>query len=192
MAWIAYVDESMRQRHDESGIYVLAAAMFDDVDASELRLVMRSLVRGRRNFHWRHEEPADRRKAVASIADLGALHLVVVGAGLDCKRQERGRRQCLTRLLWELQDCGVSQVMLDARRPAQNQRDMRLLAALRARQILGAGLRIDHVSGRREPLEWLADIVAGSVSAAFGDDNWEYLDCLERVMAAPPIMIDIE
>jgi len=31
VAWVAYVDESMRQRHDGSGIYVVAAATFDEV-----------------------------------------------------------------------------------------------------------------------------------------------------------------
>jgi hypothetical protein len=178
----------MRQRHDRTGIYILAAAMFDPGDADDVRAVMRSLVRGGRRFHWRNEEVNDRRKAVRMVGDLQCLYLIVVGTGLDNHRQERGRRQCLERLLWELADAGVTHVWLDARRPAQNRRDLQLVSWMGARRILGGDLRVDFAYAAHEPLTWLPDILAGAVGAALGGDR-DYMTALASVVAE---MITIE
>jgi hypothetical protein len=182
VGWWAFVDESMRQRHDKSGIYFLAAAILDPSMAEDLRLAARGLAHGRRRFHWRYEEPSDRRKAVGMIGGLDMLHLVVVGTGLDNARQERGRRQCMERLLWELSGAGVSHVWLDARRPQQNRRDLQVVDRLRIRQMLAADLQVDFAYSQEEPLAWLPDIVAGAVSAAIGDGDHQYLMPLAAVM----------
>jgi hypothetical protein len=96
---VAYGDESMRQRRDGSGIYVFASPVFDLAHAEDLRIQVAKLGRGRRPFHWRDEEDRDRQRAVEAVAEMDALHFVVVGMGLDGVRQERHRRQCLLRLL---------------------------------------------------------------------------------------------
>ncbi len=191
MSWVAYVDESMRQRPDAAGLYVLAAAVFDPVDADELREAMTTLAGRHRRFHWRDVPHGERGKAVTAVATLDALHVVVVGVGLDNPRQERGRRQCMTRLLWELDQSGVTHVWLDARRPIQNAEDQALLSALRARHFLGSELRVGFQYSIQEPLMWLPDIVAGAASAAYGDDNVGYLEQLRPVLTAP-IMIELD
>lgn len=151
-------------------------------------MVVQSLAHGKRRFHWRYEEPNDRRKAVALIGRLHALHLVVVGIGLENPRQERGRRQCMTRLLWELEQRQVAEVWLDARRPKQNADDHALVDGMRRSHQLNTALHVDHAYAAEEPLTWLPDIVAGAASAAYGDDNWQYLSQLERVLEEPVLI----
>jgi hypothetical protein len=190
VTWIAYGDESMRHRPHSTGLYVLAAVVFDAADMEGLRAEARQLGQRGRFFHWRDESTARRRKAVAAVASLDALHFVVVGTGLDGRRQERGRRQCLTRMLWELGDCGVDEVRLDARRPEQNDRDIALVDALRARGQIRDGVRLNFVRSATEPLVWLSDIVAGAVSAARGDGDDQYVTMLEKLLTEHTIELD--
>ncbi len=126
---------------------------------SELR------VKGERKLHWYHETPKRRRWIVDTLAELAALHLVVVRAGLPGERSEKRRRKCLEKLLYELHRAGVGHVSVEARQQKQNGRDRDLLAALRARRQLPAILRMDHVDGPAEPLLWAPDAVAGAVVA---------------------------
>ena len=188
--WSAYVDESMRQRRDGSGLYVLAAVVLADDGITETRETARSLGQGPRRFHWRDAMPADRRKAASVVGGLGAVHLVVVGTGLDNARQERGRRQCMTRLLWELGEAGVDDVWLDARRPVQNAMDIKLVNVLRTRREIARKLRVDFAQASAEPLVWLPDIVAGAVSAARGDRDDQYLTPLEPMLTEYPIWLN--
>lgn len=190
MSWVAYVDESMRQRRDGSGMYVLAAAVVEATSIPHVRDAAAALARGSRRFHWRDEEPPDRRKAVDMVAGLDAIHLVVVGVGLDSRRQERGRRLCLTRLLWELDQAGVGQVWLEARTRSLNDHDTAAISALRARKVIIAALRVDFVYPSEEPLAWLPDIVAGAVSAARGDGENRYLAPLIGLLSSHTIDLD--
>ncbi|HEY2673772.1 MAG TPA: hypothetical protein VGJ07_25840 [Rugosimonospora sp.] len=182
MTWVAYVDESMRQRRDGSGIYVLAAAMLDEAHVADVRETARTLGQGKRRFHWRDAMAADRRKAVAKVATLDALHLVAVGVGLDNPRQERARRQCIERLLWELDRCGVSTVWFEARKARQNADDLAAVAALRARRVLRSTMRVDFALPSVEPLVWLPDVVAGAVSSARGDGDEQFVRPLRSIL----------
>lgn len=184
----------MRQRHGGSGVYVMAAAVVDSADAERLRPALLRVRHDRRPFHWREEEPADRRKAVAVVASLGALHLVVIGVGMDSPRQERARQQCLQQLLWRLDQADVAQVWLDQRTPSLNARDQLHIAQFRAYGTLSPAIRADFArpfNGRDgEVLLWLADIVAGAVSAAHGDGDNTYVNVLEPVLELHTIKLD--
>ncbi|WP_091063134.1 DUF3800 domain-containing protein [Micromonospora humi] len=179
---IAFVDESMRQRHGRSGLYVMAATVVTADGVDEIRRAVKLLDRRGRGFHWREAEPAERQAAVAAVAELEAVHHVVLGAGLDNQRQERGRRECLQRLLWELGALGVVEAWLDARREAQNKLDVRLVDTMRVRGAMPDSLRVDHVSSRAEPLICLADIVAGAVTAEWAEGAEEYVAPLAKVL----------
>jgi hypothetical protein len=61
--------------------------------------------------------------------------------------------------LWELDQAGVAEVWLDARRPAQNRNDIQLVDMLRVQGTLTNDLRVGFVRPRDEPLAWLPDIV---------------------------------
>lgn len=172
----------MRQRSDRSGLYAIAASVVEDAMMDNLRDAMTTLVHNRLPFHWREAGPRQRLAAVELLSRLDAVHYVVVGTRLDNSRQERHRRKCLQRLLWELEQFGVSRVLLDARRRQQNTADLVAVSAWRAQRVLGSQLRVDHVQAATEPLVWMADIVAGAVNSARGDGNEQYLKPLEAML----------
>jgi hypothetical protein len=174
MTWVAYVDESMRvPAAGAPGRYILAAAVLHADDVETTRDAVRWLSGKHRRFHWRDSSPVARDKAVGVVAELSAVHLVVVGTPLDRRRQERGRRLCLARLLYELESADVSMVSLEARTESLNVKDLSAVGAWRAQNIIGHTLAVNHAYPRIEPLLWLPDIVAGAVAAAYaGDEQW--------------------
>ena len=102
MSWSAYVDESQPDPRADPGAYLLAAAMLPTEDLQAARAAVRSLLlRGQRKLHWRDENEQRRKLLTAAVADLEALHLVVVHVDLQAS-SERRRRLCLRRLLCEL------------------------------------------------------------------------------------------
>jgi hypothetical protein len=187
---VSYADESMRQRRDRSGLYAIAAPILEAERVDALRSVITILARGKLPFHWREAGARVRRNAIEVVAELDVLQFVVVGTGLDNARQERHRRLCLRRLLWELEQFGVSHLRLDARRPGQDTADRAAIAAWRAQQVIGSELRVDHVSAREEPLIWMADIVAGAVTTARGDGDNRFLKPLEAQLHEVTITLD--
>jgi hypothetical protein len=182
----AYVDESLRLTG--AGWYVLAAVVVPGARADDVRTALRAgPPGGRRRYHW-HDEDARSREAMA--ARIGALRLdavVVVTTPVTPRRSERARRHCLLRLLWELEQRGVGDVLLESRR----ERDVT------DREVIGHGHRSGHVSAalrhefgrpKDEPLLWLADVVAGAVARAVAEDDPTYLDLLDErivVLAVP-------
>lgn len=191
MTWVAYVDESMRMpAAGAAGRYILAAAVLHADDVEKTReAVRRPLERRGRRFHWRDTLPAARGEAVGVVAGLSAVHLVVVGAPLDPRRQERGRRLCLEQLLHKLEASGVSTVSLEARTPTLNKKDLFAVGAWRAQHVISHGLRIDHVFPSAEPLLWVPDIVAGAVAAAYGGaGHWR--DALAPLLDEFPVQLD--
>jgi len=122
------------------------------------------LLRGQHKLHWRDENEQRRKLLTAAVADLEALHLVVVHVDLQAS-SERRRRLCLRRLLCELDDAGVAQVHLEAREARQNGRDLQLLGVLRSQQAIGPTIRMYHPAGPTEPLLWVPDLVVGAVGA---------------------------
>jgi hypothetical protein len=185
VTWVAYVDESMRQRTDGSGIYVLAAAVIPEDRVADVRESARGLGgpgQRKRRFHWRDAQDRDREAAAVRVASLDAIHLVAVGAGMDNPRQERARRQCMERLLWELEDCGAKGVWFESRKSHQNALDLAAVAALRARRVLKSAIRVDFALPSVEPLVWLPDVVAGAVSAARGDGDERFVSPLRPVL----------
>jgi hypothetical protein len=180
----------MRSPQDQTeGRYVLAAAVIEQTDVEAARETVRGLaLRNRLPFHWRLEQPPRRSKAVDLVAELTALHLVVVGAPLNPAKQERARRLCLARLLHELEVAGVEQVWLEARTPSLNARDIAAVRALRSRRVIHHEIRVDHRYPSDEPLLWIPDIVAGVVGAV--DDVEGYRDRLDGVLTTYHIRLD--
>jgi hypothetical protein len=187
MSWLAYVDESIRIR---DGVYVMAACALEDGSEAKARDSMRELEpRIGHRLHWHDRMPADRLTAVRAVAQLPALHIVTIGAAVDPRRQERARRQCMEALLFHLQAAGVSRVWLETRGAAADRRDIAAVRAARARQIIQYGLLVDHARPSEEPLLWLADIVAGAVSAAEGDEP-AYREVIAPMLTEHRVQLD--
>jgi hypothetical protein len=130
----AWIDESVivGDAH-RPGTYTLAAVIADGAAVESLRedlqaLTERKIVR----LHW-VAESAKRRDVIAeTIAGLGIVAIVVVGSPVHRQKQERARRCCLERLLYELDQLDVSQAWLESRAPSQ---DISRGSALEARKL---------------------------------------------------------
>lgn len=162
----AWVDESMLVR-DQDGTYLLAAVIADPASCEDTRQVLRALRTGREpKLHWNTEKPARRTRIAAAVAALNIPAVVVIGAPLDHRRQERARRCCMETLLPHLATMGVGQVWLEARTASLNTKDHHHVEALRGRRLLTSALRVDIAQPSVEPMLWLPDVVAGAVGAA--------------------------
>ena len=158
----AYVDESMRV---SAGLYLMAAVMVSPLTAEAHRETLRGLLlRRQRRLHWRDENDRRRTRLISAVADLEPHGIVVIATGLDPRRQERGRRKCIERLLWELGDSYVSDVIFERRSAEFDLRDRELVAALQGRHAMPPRLRLSWEAAEKEPLLWLADIVAGAAA----------------------------
>jgi hypothetical protein len=165
MTWCAYVDESEPDPRFGAGVYVLAAALIEQDDQETARAAVASLrLRGQRKLHWHDEDDQRRKLLTETIAELPALHLIVVKVDQHAK-PERRRRLCLARLLPELAAAGVPEVYLEAREAKQNGHDRAMLDALRAQRLVTSDLRMYHQPGPTNPLLWVPDVVAGAVGA---------------------------
>lgn len=107
------------------------------------------------------------RHIAKQLADFDGLHVVVTGAPVPRRRQERARAKCLSALIHELYGYGVEKLILEARETELNQADIRTTAGVRQHDLpKGAQFRVEHVPGAHEPLLWAADVIAGTCRAS--------------------------
>jgi hypothetical protein len=172
---IAWVDESVIVGGDDRpGAYTLAAVIADDDAIEGLRNDLRALTERKIvRLHWVAESTKRRDLIVETIAALGVVAIVVVGSPVHRQKQERARRCCLERLLYELDQLGVSQAWLESRAPAQNKRDRSLVDSARRKRLLSHRTSIEFARPLQEPMLWLPDAVAGAVTADnLGEQRW--------------------
>ncbi|MGL5861316.1 MAG: hypothetical protein ACRCY9_08680 [Phycicoccus sp.] len=163
----AWVDESGSDHARDPGTYVLAAAVGrHDAEPTTRHQMSQLRLAGQVKLHWR-EESAKRRQAITgAVAACDVEHLVVVRAGAVDDRPERRRRKCLERLLYGLELRTVSDIVLESRGRADDRRDLDLLSSLRGRQHVSANVRLTHAIGRSEPMLWIPDAAAGTVTSS--------------------------
>lgn len=164
----AWGDESFSE-HATGGFYVLASVVFAPELLAEIRRVLTGMRGARRTqkLHFNEMDPAQQRRAAKQLADLEGLHVVVIGAPVPRRRQERARAMCLRSLVCELHGLGVDTLYLEGREPELNQRDVRTVAGVRQSLLpKGTRFRVEHCPGGLEPLLWAADIVAGACRSA--------------------------
>lgn len=172
----AYVDESMLLTR---GIYLMAAVLVAPHQADRYRADLRGLLfRRQPRLHWRDENDKRRTQIVEAVAALQPVGIVVVGAGLNPKRQERARRKCMECLLWEMGDHHVVDVVFERRDSELDERDHELAIVLKGRHAIPPRLRLSWCSPMLEPLLWLPDIVAGAKALAERGDPrfWSQLE----------------
>lgn len=170
----AWVDESMHTTGGAlaEGIYLLAATIADPASCEPARDVLRGLRPGQApRLRWRDSDQRSRRRISKAAAELDLLHTVVIGTPLDQHRQERARRLCMQRLLYELSELGVSHVWIENRTQSLNRRDMQMIDALRSTRAIPDSLTLDFAMPSVEPMLWVPDIVAGAVGLYRRDDD---------------------
>jgi hypothetical protein len=160
----AYVDESLRL---SARLYLMAAVLVHNNRAEDHRAVLRGFLRKQQQrLHWRDENDRRRAALIATVADLRPRGVVVVGAGLKPRHQERARRKCIERLLWNLSARGVSEAVFERRHQELDRQDLQMINVLRIQRALPARLRVSWKHPADEALLWLPDIVAGAASLA--------------------------
>ncbi|WP_068924717.1 hypothetical protein [Planobispora rosea] len=160
----AYVDESMRV---SAGLCLMAAVLVPPVLAEVYRDVLRGLLlSNQRRLHWRDEKDRRRVQLIDAIGALRPCGIVIVGTGLDAARQERARRKCMERLLWELGQHHVTDVVFERRGVDLDEGDRAMVVTLRGRHAMTPRLQVSWESPENEPLLWIPDIVAGAASLA--------------------------
>lgn len=163
----AYADESFKEQ-DGSGYYLMAAACFNPNVYDHAREAVISLRTGHHvaKLHWARMDRADREQAAKAVAAIEGFHIVTIGAPVPERRQERARARCLDRLVVELHSLGVTSLVIEAREPELNQRDVETVRGARHRLFPGGTrFHVEHVPGPTEPLLWIADILVGAVRA---------------------------
>lgn len=170
----AWGDESYRTHGLTQPAYLLGAVVADPAACPEYRERLIALHRTGPKLHWRESTARERTRAIDTIAQFDAYHVIVVATPTEQKRQERARSLCLKRLAWLLDDHAVSLLSLEAREAQLMKRDRRTIDGLRGQQALPRGLRIDHARPSEEPMLWVADFVLGALaeSRSGGNPDW--------------------
>jgi hypothetical protein len=172
---IAWVDESVIVGDvHRPGAYTLAAVIADAAATEGLREDLRALTERKIvRLHWVAESTKRRDLIAETVAGLGVVAIVVVGSPVQRQKQERARRCCLERLLYELDQLGASQAWLESRAPSQDKRDRSLVDSARRKGLLSYRTSIEFARPLQEPMLWLPDAVAGAVTAAnLGEPRW--------------------
>lgn len=121
----AWSDESF-QEHDDTGFYIIAAAVIEDdaLDRARERMLHLQAKHASTKVHWTKADTAQRGELARTVAALDGLHVVAVGAPVRPRRQERARAHCLNLLVCELHGFGVEHLFMEARDPVLNARDV--------------------------------------------------------------------
>ncbi len=163
----------------DNGLYILAAVVCDAGSCDPIRDALRELLdEGQPKLHWGAESPERKDKIMGAVAQIDMAAVVVIGAPLAKKKQERARAVCMETLLVHLAAMDVTHVLLEARTPSLNDRDMKLIDAIRGKKLIPSGLRIDVGQPSTEPMLWIPDIVAGATGADRVRGNPGYLDLI--------------
>ncbi|TCC55924.1 hypothetical protein E0H73_34980 [Kribbella pittospori] len=156
------------------GTYTMAAVVADPGQCDDLRREVSALtIKPGVRLHWVAESVKRRDLIAEAVAHLDIAAILTVGTPMDRSRQERARRCCLERLLYELDQFGVSEVWLESRAVPQDKRDLRLVDSARRKRLITPDLQVGFAKPSAEPMLWLPDAVAGAMSAlVLGEDRW--------------------
>ncbi|MFI7482489.1 hypothetical protein ACH9EU_08720 [Kocuria sp. M1R5S2] len=181
----AWVDESMRQKAAPAPLYLLGAVVADPAQCDPAREQLRDILpKGAPKLHWSDMVDREKTRATAVVTSFDIAHLVVVGAPLDHRKQERARAHCMERLYWELGQMGVTTAFLEAREKSQRKKDLQLVDALRGKGTMPAGLRVEIGFPRDEPMLWIPDQVLGAMGdAEQAQSKWfaQYQGTVQRI-----------
>lgn len=164
-------------------LYILTAVIPEEAEEERARPTLLKLLRsGQDQYHWRAERrEKERRAAVAALEQIPHGTVSIVLPYSDRTKQERARRRCMERLLFELAAGGVSDIIVEARGKKDDRKDLETLDFMRQRRMLPAPLHIHHQIGREQPLLWIPDIVCGLVGLDLREAG-EMLDTIRSAM----------
>lgn len=174
----AFVDESLRTSGD--GLYLVAAVVVVDGDlGASRRAAQKVLLARQRRFHWRNESERQRWRMLEAISTLDVT-LLAYSRVLRGERQERARALCIERMLWDLREMGVSEIVFESRDRGDN-KDARTIANAQRAGVVAKTVRYRFERPEREPILWIPDAIAGAASAQVAGET-PYLDQVPEVL----------
>ena len=161
----------------------MAAVVVSHIDRDAVRASLRGLLRAKQpRFHWRAEQHAQRMAMLTWIAASGLPAHGVVYAPMHGIHQERARRLCLERLLWELRTTAGS-IVFERRGKSGDARDRQTIGHAQRSRVAAADLTYAAAAPVNEPLLWLPDALAGAVALDRDGVVSDYLDVVRDHVA---------
>lgn len=177
----AWGDESIRIIANPP-VYLLAATIISPEERIEPLLMVKPKYASK--LHWRDMTYHLQAKSLSALSRIEHATTIVVGAPLPKKKQERGRRKCLERLLPELESSGVKFFVLESRGNQKDRKDIELLLSMRRKGLIN-NIEISHERAENEPKLWIPDQILGaygdSLCGTAGIKHWgDYWNNIER------------
>jgi hypothetical protein len=182
VASLAFLDESDSQpRAAVAGTYVLAAAVVEAEELTQVNAVLRRLVRPEDDHRRLHFSRMDKARRVEMVAVLGALRgtrfVVAWATGYTgTKDRERVRAVVLEALLTRLtKDTGMEQIFIEQREEARlRAADARVAGRIRDHDPMTRAAEIVQVRASEQPGLWLADAAAAAWRRELAEhqSNW--------------------
>jgi len=174
---VAYLDESLRQ--GAGGLYLVAVVVLAETrDLADAAHRVRGVLLPRQHrFHWHAEGERQRRRMLEQLVALGVevrAYSTELGA-----RSERARVLCLNRMLWDLLELGVTELVIESRQEHNDAKDRRTIATAQRLGRAPRQLLYRFERPHAEPLLWLPDAAAGALAAAVAGETEVYLKHLE-------------
>lgn len=173
----AFVDESLRP--GPSGLYVVASVVVVD-DLARARSVAAKIPPRNRRFHWKDEEDRERYAMLDVLLELDSA-LWVYECSCSTRQQERARAKSFVRLLWDLRQLGVMQLVIESRGVAADRKDRRTILGAIKSEVAPSDLVYEHRRGPTDSGLWLADALAGATATALMGVT-QYRDRLGRTL----------
>ena len=183
----AWGDESIRQNEARRPMHLMGACVCDSAEADVRRALGAVKPKGAPKLHWRDTKRALRGKSIGAIGSMGLSHVVVAAVPMnDWTISERARRKCMEQLPPVLEsEYGAKLFILEGRRKGQDEKDLKLVSALRSRKFIGS-IRAEHMAGDSDARLWLPDQLLGAYrDAKAGSDDFDEFLSDVRVILVP-------
>jgi hypothetical protein len=185
---LAFVDETVIERRNRTGVYLFAGVVIDGADLPDTITAVREAT-GNNSFHATDLYRRGFHSRITSLLDTITEHAgwtFYVAQPIGPRDREQSRQQALSRLLHQLDEQKVHDVIADTRagpdEQAQTQREGRKVTVadtpdidtykrlVRSRQI-NARMRMLHRDDRQHPGLWMADAAAWALQRAVAHDD---------------------
>ncbi|MBO3736642.1 hypothetical protein [Actinoplanes flavus] len=185
---LAFVDETVIERRNRTGVYLFAGVVIDGAGLPDTITAVRQAT-GNNSFHATDLYRRGFHSRITALLDTITEHAgwtFYVAQPIGPRDREQSRQQALVRMLHQLDEQKVHDVIADTRagpdEQAQTQREGRKVTVadtpdidtykrlVRSRQI-SARMRMLHRDDRQQPGLWMADAAAWALQRAVAHDD---------------------
>ncbi|WP_436528266.1 hypothetical protein [Actinoplanes sp. HUAS TT8] len=185
---LAFVDETIIERRNRTGVYLFAGVVIDGADLPDTITAARDAT-GNNSFHATDLYRRGLHPRITAMLDTISQHAgwtFYVAQPIGPRNREQSRQQALVRMLHQLDEQKVHDVIADTRagpdEQAQTQREGRKVTIadtpdidtykrlVRSRQI-SSRMRMLHRDDRQQPGLWMADAAAWALQRAVAHDD---------------------